>query len=44
MGTLRTLIGVGVITGVVVYVFLRSLNGKVDQNLLESTNENAQLV
>lgn len=44
MGTFKKVVGVGVVTGVVVYAFLRSLSGKVNHRLADGKKENAQLV
>ena len=44
MGTLKKLIGVGIITGVVTYIYLRSLSAKVNGGLLEPKNDSPQLV
>ena len=44
MGTFKKLIGIGVVTGVVLYAFLRSMNGKMNHSLAEHGKENAQLV
>ena len=44
MGTLKKLIGVGVVTGVVVYAYFRSLSSKLNHNSLpEGEKANAQL-
>lgn len=44
MGTLKKIIGIGAVTGVVVYAYLRSLSGKVGHRLPEPKNENPQLI
>ena len=44
MGTIKKLIGVGVVTGVVVYAYFRSLSNKLNHNSLpEGEKANAQL-
>ena len=44
MGTLKKLIGVGVVTGIVVYTYFRSLSNKLNHNSLpEGEKSNAQL-
>ena len=43
MGTLKALVGVGVVTGVVVYAYFRSLGTKIDSRLPEHKNDTPQL-
>ena len=44
MGTAKKIIGLGVVTGVVVFAYLRSLSGKVNNRLLDQKKVDAQLV
>ncbi|WP_255637069.1 hypothetical protein [Dyadobacter sp. NIV53] len=44
MGTVKKIIGIGVVTGVVMYAYLRSLSGKMNRSLPESRKDNALLV
>ncbi|MFC6191474.1 hypothetical protein ACFP1I_07680 [Dyadobacter subterraneus] len=44
METTKKIIGLGVITGVVVFAFLRSFSGKVDRKLIDSKKPEVQLV
>ena len=44
MGTLKKIIGMSVVTGVVVYAFLRSMNGKLNHKLASPEKEIPQLV
>jgi|GEM_PF-6197475 len=44
MGTLKTIIGMSVVTGVVVYVFLRSMNGQINHKLAGPEKQIPQLV
>ena len=44
MRTLRNLIGVGVVTGVVLYAYMRSLTSKLDRGLPEGEKASPQLV
>lgn len=43
MGTFKTLVGIGVVTGVVVYAFLRKMNGKLQHQLLDTEKGSPQL-
>ena len=44
MGTVKKLVGLGVVTGVVVFAFLRSFSAKIDRRLSEGMKEDALLV
>lgn len=44
MGTVKKLVGLGVVTGVVVFAFFRSFSAKIDRRLSERKNEDALLV
>jgi len=43
MGTFKKIVGLGVVTGVVVFAYLRSMSRQVDRTLLDGKKENAQL-
>ncbi|WP_262711815.1 hypothetical protein [Dyadobacter frigoris] len=40
---MKKIIGLGVVTGIVVFAFLRSLSGKVNRRLYDGKKENTQL-
>jgi hypothetical protein len=45
MGTVKKLIGVGVVTGIVLYAYLRKFNAQLNRNELAETDKaSAQLV
>jgi hypothetical protein len=44
MGTLKKIVGLGVVTGVVIFSYLRSMSGKANHTLPEAEKEKPQLV
>jgi len=41
---MKKIIGLGVVTGVVIFAYLQSFNNKLNKKLVEGPKENAQLV